>query len=63
MYIFSADHLVLHKQLVCYSLGKLHVTDGDHYPKPQLFKIQSCGALKQWIHLQNTPMPKAQGTF
>jgi hypothetical protein len=34
----------------------------DHYRKPQPMKRQSWGAQSQWIHPQNTPIPKAQET-
>ena len=38
-------------------------TDRDPYRKPQTPQIKSWGAQSQWIHLQNTPVPKALGTL
>lgn len=31
--------------------------------KPQPTKTRSCGVQSQWLHLQNSPTAKAQGTF
>lgn len=39
----------------------LFAADGDHYRKPRPIKIENYGDRSQWIHIQNTTAPKAQG--
>lgn len=35
----------------------------DDCRNPQAIRLQSCGVHSLWIHLQNTPVFKVQGTF
>lgn len=41
----------------------LSATDREHFRRPQPTKVESCEAQPQWVHLQNTPTPKAQGAL
>lgn len=43
--------------------GNFSSQQTDHYRKPQPIKMQNRGAKSQWLHLQNTPAPQAQGTL
>lgn len=47
----------------CNSIFFLFAANRDHHRKAQPTHMQSCGTQSQWIHLQHTCTPKAQGTF
>lgn len=59
----SEDQIYKYRYSHHLSSRKLFIlTHRDYYRNLQSIRLQSCGLHFYWIHLQNTPTSKAQGT-